>query len=181
MEKYLIYVLLIFTMSCGSKPKKTGESVSDIQSFQYSEDTQHEKLSIDPKPQISDTDLRIASALAESIKSEKPWLLLEQYDAYYNNKELYVKIIEELSTSEDSIRSTLDINLNRVIVFVRETVAYEYQEFNSLEGRYFSFLYMVKDSSVNHLLIDIENNPRADSIEIEKIKRIYPLIESSQN
>jgi hypothetical protein len=166
---FAISLLFSLLISC-TAPTNKDESQSSAAKTQ-------EELPSTPTNSLSETDIRIITELLKSIEKFDSPLPLEIYDAYYNYRTEYLEYIDKQIQTEvgiDSIRTALDGNLNEVINKTRTFVMEDYKEYNSIEGRLFSFLYMVKDSSANEFLELMYNNVKADSVEVERLKSTYP-------
>ncbi|MEQ9217109.1 MAG: hypothetical protein RLO17_03660 [Cyclobacteriaceae bacterium] len=164
-----IAIIFLLDISC-STPTNNEESQSNPE-------TTNQEVAAVPTTGLTETDIRIINALLKGIEKFNIPLPLEMYDAYFNYRTEYLEYIDRQIQPEegiDSIQTALDANLTEVIIRTREFVMEDYKEFNSIEGRLFSFLYMVKDSSANEFLELMYKNENADSVEVERLKSTYP-------
>lgn len=170
----IVCVIFCWLLGCSQSSSGDVKEQNEIKN-------QNSAISNTEKDEFKPIDIRIIRLLVENIYSDRPWQFFDQYESFYLDRELYRNILKSQfsdSIDVDKTMKQLESNLMKVVKFQREIVADDYKEFNSLEGRNFSFLYTLGDSSVNYFLRDIQQNDLASDSEKARLAESYPLLQS---
>lgn len=167
--RYFIFIVTILVfISCSSKErKKANKKLTPEKEFVSSKSIHIKKNVVDTLRTLdslfrvykddTNIDIRLTSFFYSEFKSN-PKYYFDQYEALYEEKELFYTLLDSLFYLDKKInliKLKLDSNLIDFVDFQRKYVKELYQEYNDIEGPEAAFLISIKDTSVLPLIENI--------------------------